>query len=478
MKKSKGKNPPKEGAKLSASGALGAPISAQTPEGAWQNFDQAAAPGAPKFSQGSRSFQFSSGSFVPPGNGVGSPRTAKPATPPRQPKGRVFIVGLLFAVMAFAMHQVWNSFLRYQAYGVVSGRVIDVPAPLEGCVRFVHVQEGETVSQGQLLLTLHNPEYEQRQLDLVHALRTADAELLSAVSRLKWEHDRQELDNVQAVAEFYETWGRIRDEQSKLLEAQDALSRATELAARKVITAQELEKARLAEQGQREMIDKKLTGLKALQRRAELAHAASVGDRAAELEPLRAKIDNLSDEQSRLKEVSARQEVRAPCHGVIVKRHVFTGEGAKKFDRLVSILEHDSLQVELYLPQNQSQQLQPGDEIDVLVDPFSERLACEVMRCGDTHVVPPEQLQRHFPHQARVLPVYLRPRNSQVLSSRVQVGAVVKQPLQWHRQIDTATNSWSRSHPSTEPFKVIPSDTRVRQFETWDQSLFESERKR
>jgi membrane fusion protein (multidrug efflux system) len=478
MKKPQGKNPPTENVKRPASGAPGTPISAPTPDGAWQSFDQAAAPGAPKFSQGGRSFQFSSGSFVPPGNGLSSPRIAKPATPPKQPKGRVFIVGLLIAVMAFAMHQVWNSFLRYQAYGVVSGRIIDVPSPLEGCVRFVHVQEGETVSQGQLLLTLHNPEYEQRQLDLAHALRSADAELRSAVSRLKWEHDRQELDNVQAVAEFYETWGRIRDEQSKLLEAQDALSRATELAARKVITAQELEKARFTEQGQREMIDKKLTGLKALQRRAELAHAASVGDRAAELEPLRARIDNLSDEQARLKEFSARQEVRAPCHGVIVKRHVFTGEGAKKLDPLVSILEQDSLHVELYLPQNQSQQLRPGDEIEVLVDPFSERLACEVVRCGDTHVVPPDQLQRHFPHQARVLPIYLRPRNSQILSSRVQVGAVVKQPLQWHRQIDSSATASSRSHPSTEPHNVMPTDTRVRQFETWDQSLFDSERKR
>src|SRR5262249_17936487 len=82
-----------------------------------------------------------------PRNGT-VPRPAPPPPPPplpKRPKGRWFIGLLLLAVCGFIGYKVWDSYFRYQAYGTVEGRIIQVSPPWDGVVKYVHVREGETV---------------------------------------------------------------------------------------------------------------------------------------------------------------------------------------------------------------------------------------------------------------------------------------------------------------------------------------------
>ena len=87
---------------------------------------------------------------------------------------------------------VWNSLLRYRAYGVVTGRTIDVAVPLTGVLQSVHVCEGEFVRQDASLAKVTDLESEQMLARLEDELRVAEAALHAEIARLQW-HSRVKL---------------------------------------------------------------------------------------------------------------------------------------------------------------------------------------------------------------------------------------------------------------------------------------------
>jgi len=63
------------------------------------------------------------------------PETARvvvPTAPKTRPRGRLLIAGLMFAACSAGIFTVWESLLRYKAYGVVTGQIVHVAAPVDG----------------------------------------------------------------------------------------------------------------------------------------------------------------------------------------------------------------------------------------------------------------------------------------------------------------------------------------------------------
>src|SRR5262249_1252347 len=105
------------------------------------------------------------GSEAPPS--VGLTRCASPIAPsavpptrptplPKRPKGRWFVAVLLLGACYAAAHQVWQAYFRYQAYGTVTGKVVQLSPPWDGVLVAVHVKEGQEVRQGDPLVTLES----------------------------------------------------------------------------------------------------------------------------------------------------------------------------------------------------------------------------------------------------------------------------------------------------------------------------------
>ncbi len=388
---------------------------------------------------GFQGFQYTSGAFQAP-RSVTAPAPVKPAAPPKQPRGRLFVVSLVVAVLAFGGHKAYEALLRYSAYGVVAGRSIEVPATVDGLVKFVHVEEGETVRQGQLLLTLHSPDLLRRVERLDDDLRVAQAKLQAAMSRLKWELSEREQKVEESVGEFYEKWGQARLEQARLLDLQQTLKRTEELFARKAAAAQDVQKARLDEQGQREKLEQIQSSLKAWKKRAEAARDGNVS-RRDELLPMLAEIESLESEQCRLRADQDRQEIRSPVNGIVARRHRFTGEGAAYLQPLFTIVEEDSLHVELFVPQDKISNFQIGDRIEVQLAPFWDRVPCRVARFGDEQLSPPAQIERYYPTRSLQVPIHLEPDSDFLRHRLIQVGAVVKLPQAMPRWIVAPDNS-------------------------------------
>ena len=55
-----------------------------------------------------------------------------PGQVPRR-RGQILVFLLLAALLAGAGYLVWNSFIRYEAYGVVEANIVGLSSPVGGC---------------------------------------------------------------------------------------------------------------------------------------------------------------------------------------------------------------------------------------------------------------------------------------------------------------------------------------------------------
>jgi multidrug resistance efflux pump len=365
----------------------------------------------------------------------------RPAPLPKRPKGRWFVGVILVAICGFTTHQIWSAYFRYRAYGTITGRMIELSPPWEGVVRSIYVHEGDKVRQGQLLVSVHNMELSQRYDQLGDELKIAQAHLEAEVAKLKWQVAFNIDQGQGSLATYYETSGKLLQEQAKLDELTSTLRRVLILETQKAISKQEVEQIQFHKLGQEQKVGKLAESLFELKKRAELARAllergtgpgkGQSEDGYEQLKPNLARIEALHADRVRLQQRLAQSQVCAPANGLVVRIHHFAGENCKASEPLLSILEEGSLQVVLYLPQEASTSLAVGEEFNVLVEPHAELLNCVVARLGERYEPAPENIKRHFRADQKLLPIYLQPKDEPARWMALRVGGVAKLPYEW-----------------------------------------------
>lgn len=385
--------------------------------------------------------QFSAGAFQPPNAKLKSP-TVGSATPPKPPKGRFFVVGMVLTVLSLGAFKVWDSFFRFAAYGVIEGRTIEIPSPVKGQVRYVHVQDGERVRQGQLLMSIDQRDVEQRLGRLSDELSMSQAKLDAGLSSVQWQLAHYQIEFLEASGEYREKWADVRERQVRWRRAQQQRQRLQQMLDKKTATQDEVEQAVADEEALRERLESLVEGLVLWHRRSQIAEVQTQST-FDQLQPLLAELKRLESEQARLREELALGEIRSPINGTVLKRHRFTGEGADELQTLITILEEDSLEAVLYVPQQRTASFQLDDTIRVHVAPFRDELVCRVVRFGDENLTPPVQIQRHYGHQAKLLPVHLSLEDGRLQHERLQIGAVVQLPMEfpfWKQTVSQQRN--------------------------------------
>lgn len=369
------------------------------------------------------------------------PRTPAPArtTPqPHRPKGRWFVTVLLLAACGFGVHNVWHSFYRYQAHGVVVGRLIEVSPVWDGSLRYISVKEGDNVRQGQVLVVVDNIELRQKHARACDELRTAQAQLDAETARLKWQLAFG-LDQSQGSTVLYrELLGTLVREEANLANARQKLRRAEQTNHVRASAQEELFQFRYDVQGLEQRIARIKEGLEELKKRSEQAGKLmkSDGDLAKglhdagadQLKPFLAKISALQAERDRFQELLDAGEVRAPTNGVVTRIRRFPGEQCKSGETVLTLLEEGSLEVVLYVPQNTSDGYRPGDAIIVDVPPWDSAIDCAVSRLGNLMEPAPESIKRNYSEGQRLLPVFLKPRDESSSWPGLRVGNAVKLP--------------------------------------------------
>ncbi len=375
----------------------------------------------------------------------------RPTALAKPPKGKWFVSILLIAFCGFCGYQAWTAFFRYRCHGTVVGRSIQVSPLWDGVVQALHVREGDLVRQGQLLMTVDNLELRQRQAQLADELKMAQANLAAQVARLKWESASQVVDRYKlGVAEYYEAWGKLLQEEARLQELGVSLSRAEELARGRAISREELDQIYFARQGQAQKVEKLKTSVEQLKKRMEqstnllenpkgdagnLGSLGEVGDVSEltaqgqdQLKPVMVKIETIQAEMNRHQERLALGQIHATTNGRVVKVHQHAGEAVKQGEPVLTLLEEGSLQMVLYLPQDSSDLFGVGEVVELTVEPAPRPVSGRIVRIGDEYEAAPENIKRHYREGQKLLPVYLEPVDAQPDWAALRVGGVVKLP--------------------------------------------------
>lgn len=351
-----------------------------------------------------------------------------PTTAPRtRPRGRMLIALLLFAACSAGIATVWDNLLRYRAYGVVTGRVVNVSAPIDGVLRYVHVREGDKVRQDERLATLFDLEYEQRLSRVADELKMAEASLHAEIAKIQWQSHVQEAEMSKSMADFFHGASEMYEETATLGVIRNELSRTQALFQTEAAKEIDLQNQTVREKAHTEKLNSIQKSLKILKERAETA--AGIPRLGSEqIAPLVAKVDMLLNETQRIREWIAQGELRAPINGTVLHRHRPAGECIKSHETLFSVMEESSLEIELFLPQEMTAEFSIGDTVELRIDPFEELVPCTVTAIGAEHRQPPENIEVFYRRSVRLLPVRVRPAPEYAGDSRMSVGAVAKLP--------------------------------------------------
>ena len=361
------------------------------------------------------------------------PRSAPPL--PKKNKGQLFLAFIFLAFFFSIFYAIYAAFFQYKAYGVVSGRLIEVGAPWDGTVSNWQVRDGDIVEQGQILAVIGNIEMEHRLQTLDDDLRYAQAQVDAEASRIKFNFSDKADRNQKALAEYLEAQGNLLAEQSTLSNLEQRLKRSTKLRKAGNVSQQSYDELFYLCDGQRQKVTKLVKAVEVLRQRAEGGESDSES-KTSQLDPLLVKIEQIQSERERLRARIDLGRIIAPVSGRVTLRNQLTGESVQQGETIVEILEDNSAEAVLYVPQIYTDEFQVGERIMLTLEPFDKEVPCIVKRVGNQFQPAPGSIERFYQKQQHLLPIHLSPVPELREEFSMRINGTVKLPYSWNEWVN------------------------------------------
>ena len=241
---------------------------------------------------------------------------------------------------------------------IVAAHRIEVAAKVIGKVKWIGVDKGDRVREGQVLVRLEDDEYQAQLLQAKGQLANLQAKLEEAEHGSRPEEIAQALANLNAA--------RIDMENARI-----SLERDRRLAGEKLTPQQAVDDAQARYDGAVHKVD-------SLQKAYDLVR---LGPRQEEIAALHGAVDQARGAVAYAETNLDNTVIRAPSSGTILEREVEKGEfvttsfvgdrGAKGY--VVSLADLNDLEVELDISQNDFAKLHSGQQGIVTTDAFPDR---------------------------------------------------------------------------------------------------------
>jgi membrane fusion protein (multidrug efflux system) len=286
--------------------------------------------------------------------------TAEPDQPP-SPKKKIIlgVVGVLALILLFWGFQKWNYGRSHQSTdnAQVDGHIVPVLAKVGGYVKTVNVSENDHVNAGQSLVQLDDADYrvrfQQAQADLAAAEATAGGGGFSG----------QAQSQVQSAAgQRAALDAQIGAARANANKAQQDLARARELAAKQIISNQQLDAAQATAAVAQ-------ANLLAAERQAAAAggtvNTAEAGVRVANARTLAARA---ASENAQLQLDYTR--ITAPASGEVSRKQVEVGQLVAAGQPLMSIVADTGMWVTANFKETQLATIRPGQPVEFEIDAY------------------------------------------------------------------------------------------------------------
>ncbi len=241
---------------------------------------------------------------------------------------------------------------------IIAAHKIEVAAKVIGRVKWIGVDKGDRVKEGEVLVRLEDDEYQAQLTQAKGQMASLQAKLDEATNGSRPEEIAQALANVNTA-------------QSDLDNAKVTLERNRRLLKEGVVAQQVLDDSQAR-------YDNALHRVNSLQKTYELV---KLGPRKEQVDSLRGQVDQARGAVDYAQTNLANTIIRAPVTGTILERAVEKGEfvttsfvgdrGAKGY--VVSLADLNDLQVELDIAQNDFAKLHAQQHGAVTTDAFPDR---------------------------------------------------------------------------------------------------------
>ncbi|RBW51243.1 HlyD family secretion protein [Marinobacter sp. F3R11] len=287
---------------------------------------------------------------------------------------------------------IWGSqwlIYRINHVHVVDARIktdmVAIASRLPGWVRSIEVEEGDSVSEGQLLLAIDSSELElelavmsgrRSVLEADAARIQAELDYARAVDRTELELAEQEL----AAARL-----KLARQKLELAKADEDLMRLQGMTANAMVSAQQLADARHlrdASQLNLKLAESQSLAAKAGRTRAE-AEALRQQVLAREADVVAGRLAGLEAEEQTLKLRLRDHHLRSPVNGRVARAFVEAGEYVQTSQNLMLVFRPDRLWVEANVKETAVRKVKPGQKVSIEVDAYpGESFRGTVTRVG------------------------------------------------------------------------------------------------
>ena len=347
-------------------------------------------------------------------------------------KGNGFLSLIFLAAFIALGYTVWTTLLQFQSYGVIEGRLISVSAPWDGSIYNWQVRDGEEVTQGQVLAVIKNIDMDHELETLGDELKMNQALLDAEISKIQFESQQRNEQSQKTIAEYHTTYGELLSEQEKYKELDRKFERTRRLLKTNNVSRSKYEEAFFGLAGQKKKVEQLAESVEVLKYRSKQSNEKT-DNGSPRLAPILATIDLSKSKITRLRERIEQGKIVSPVNGRVSKRHRLIGESAKSSEVVIDILEENSIQAVLYVPQRVIEDYEVGKEIEISLEPYAQKIQCTVDRFGDRFESAPHSIERFYHINQALLPVYLTPNHDTQNLLAARVGGTVKRPYEYSK---------------------------------------------
>lgn len=241
---------------------------------------------------------------------------------------------------------------------IVAAHKIELAAKVIGKVRWIGVDKGDRVKEGQVLVRLEDDEYRAQ-------LEQAKGNLANLEARLA------ELVHGSRPEEIAQALANLNSSKADLENARVSLDRTRKLVSQQVMSQQNLDDAQAR-------YDSAIAKVNSLQKAYDLVR---IGPRQEQIDAMRGQVEQARGSVAYAETNLANTVIRSPVNGTILERAVEIGEfvttsfvgdrGAKGY--VVSLADLNDLEVELDISQNDFAKLHMNQKGTITTDAFPDR---------------------------------------------------------------------------------------------------------
>ncbi len=310
---------------------------------------------------------------------------------------------LLLTAGAFAISRAWPRFFPPPAASVItaSGRIEGrditlAPKDIQARVKRLIVDEGQAVTQGQLLAELDAPQFEARHAAVSASVANLDAQIAQASLDVAYTAKNSAASIAAAEAAVSGAHAHIVRARAVLLTGKAEYDRALRLLAERVISKHECDQIEMAYRTAEADVDAAEKDYARATANLTLARATAdtIALKRQQVRVLqesrRAALGQLAEVQASLTE----RQVIAPANGTILSRPVEVGDVVGPGSPIFTMIDMSRLYLKVYIPEPEIGKLRLGDAADITVDAFpNRRFAARISRIHDQAEFTPKNVE-------------------------------------------------------------------------------------